>query len=100
MSVYSELLKLAVAQDGAGEGSVGDLVSQALSVRPADRDGAASADRLAEWLAYDVLLVRLCDRLEVRHRLLDPDAGPTSRSRAECLVSQKLPFLNRVLNPT
>lgn len=98
MSVYSELLKLAVAQDGSCDGSIGELVSRALSLRPSEVDGAPSADRIADWLAYDVVLVRLCERLDVRHRMLDPDAGPASRAQAETLVAQRLPFFSRVLN--
>lgn len=98
LSVYSELLNMAVAQDGSSQDPVGDLVSRALSVRPAGLGRASSADRLADWLAYDVILVHLCERLEVKHRMLDPDAGPVSRNEAERLVAQKLPFFSRALN--
>lgn len=98
MSVYSELLKMAVAEDGTSPEPVGELVSRALSIRPTDPIGTPSADRIADWLAYDVILVRLCERLEVDHRMLDPDAGPSSRTRAECLVAQQLPFFSRALN--
>lgn len=98
MSVYSELLKMAVAQNGTGESSVGELVSQALSARPTSTDGAPTADRVADWLAYDMILVHLCDRLGIEHRMLDPDSGPASRTRAEDLVAEKVPFFSKALN--
>lgn len=98
MSVYSELLRMALAQDGRPEISVGELVSQALSQRPADSDEPPSAEHIARWLAYDVILVRLCDMLGVPHRMLDPDAGPSSRSEAERLVATKVSLFSRALN--
>ena len=98
LSVYSELLKMAVAQSDSDEGSVGDLVSRVLSVRPPETAATPSAERVAEWLTYDVLLVRLCELLEVPHRMLDPDAGPSTRAQAEELVARKVPFFHKALN--
>lgn len=97
MSVYSELLKMAVEQDRCAAASPADLLSRAMKVRPADVDGAATADRIAEWLAYDVILVRLCEYLGLPQRMLDPDAGPASRTEAEVLVGGYLPVFSRAL---
>ncbi len=97
MSVYSELLRLALAEDTPADQPVGDLVSRAVSLRPSREGNASSADRIADWLAYDVALVRLCERLGVEHGMLDGDAGPASRARAEHLVATQMPSLSEAL---
>ena len=79
VSIYSEMLKLVLAGDNDDlDRSVGALVSDALSSRshlmgvgtgqPAARSGRA-ADRVAESLAYDAALVRLCNRLGLEQDL-------------------------------
>ena len=98
MSVYSELLKLAVAQSRDAGATVDELVARAVAIRPPDETGATTADGIAGWLAYDVILVRLCDLLDVPHRMLDPDAGPASRVEAETRVARKVPTFRSALN--
>ncbi len=88
---------MALEQEPVSDQPVGDLVSRALSLRPF-RDGAApSADRIAGWLAYDVALVRLCEHLGVDHGMLDGEAGPASRARAEILLAARMPSLTDAL---
>lgn len=88
---------MALAQDAPLEQPVGDLVSRAVSLRPSRDAGASSAERIADWLAYDVALVRLCEHLGVEHGMLDGDAGPASRARAEMLVTTRMPSLSEAL---
>lgn len=96
MSVYSEMLRMALDQEAPLHQPVGDLVSRALSLRPRDTN-ASSAERVAGWLAYDVALVRLCEYLGVEHGMLDGDAGPSSRARAEVLLATRMPSLTEAL---
>lgn len=97
MSVYSELLRMALAHEPPADQPVGDLVSRALSLRPSREGAATSADLIAEWLAYDVALVRLCEHLGVDHGMLDGEAGPASRTRAETLLAARMPSLTDAL---
>ena len=97
LSVYSELLRMALTQDDPFEGTVGELVSRALARRPAPAGGGRSADRIADWLSYDVALVQLCERVDVDHGMLAPEAGPASRARAESLVAARIPFFSEAL---
>ncbi len=97
MSVYSELLRLALASDEPMERTLSDLVSQALVLRAAASTGGNSAARLGDALAYDMALVHLCDRLGIKHDLTGELAGPGARRRAERLVSERIPSLESVL---
>lgn len=89
---------MALAQDDRSDEPVGDLVSRALSLRAAAAGGGASAEALAGWLAYDVVLVRLCERLGVEHGMLAHDAGPSARAAAEAGVEETIPFFSRALD--
>jgi hypothetical protein len=95
----------------AGEGdhrdrSVGALVSDALSCRanltgarrsqPGRRSGPV-AERVADTLAYDAALVRLCNRLELQHDLTGDGDARTARVRAETRLAERLPSLASAL---
>lgn len=97
MSVYTELLRLVVANDALEDDPVESLVSQLIAARPHGRATDSAEDELADWLAYDAALVRLCDRLGVPHGMLGPDSGPATRSRAEELVAERVPAIGRTL---
>lgn len=50
-----------------------------------------AADRIADCLAYDAALVRLCDRLDIQQELTaDGDTG-LARMRIETRLAQRLP---------
>jgi hypothetical protein len=89
---------MALAQDDRPDEPVGDLVSRALTLRSVATDGGSPAETLANWLAYDVVLVRLCERLGVEHGMLAHDAGPAARARAEAGVAETIPFFSRALD--
>jgi hypothetical protein len=95
--VYSELLRLALANAEPMESSMSDLVSQAVARRAAVSGGSGGAQRIGDSLAYDLALAHLCDRLGIRHDLVGELAGPEARKRAEQLVSARMPSLKSVL---
>lgn len=83
MTVYAELLKLALAERDEAERSVGELVSDALVRHENLALPGPAASRLAAELAYDRTLVHLCDRLGVAHDLLGTSARTPARRRTE-----------------
>lgn len=85
---------MALDREAAPDQPVGDLVSQAITLRPPGAGSGPYTERLADWLAYDVALVRLCERLGVSHGMLDGDAGPATRARAEALLVERMPSLS------
>ena len=93
VSVYAEMLKLALQEDDRVDDTVAGLVDQALARRPDLDTGGDAASRLARALAYDVTLVRLCERLGIDHEMTGPRAGPTARRHAERVLEAKLPEL-------
>ncbi len=93
MSVYAEMLKMALEADEQRDGSVSELVSQALARRPDLESGGDAATRLARALAYDVTLVRICEQLGIEHEMTGPRAGPTARRHVERMLATKLPEL-------
>jgi hypothetical protein len=98
LSVYSELLRLALADDTSPGRSVSELVTRAVTSRGAAHAGyGPTATRIADALAYDVALVRLCERLGVPHGLTGEAAAPDARRRAELLVLEQMPALDGVL---
>jgi hypothetical protein len=52
---------------------------------------------VAESLAYDAALVRLCNRLEVDHDLTGDGDARTARVRAEARLAERLPTLAAAL---
>jgi hypothetical protein len=98
LSVYSELLRLALAGDKSTGSSVSELVARAVTSREATQDRyEAAATRIADALAYDVALVRLCERLGVEHELTGESAALDARRKAELLVLEQMPALDGVL---
>lgn len=91
MSVYAEMLKMALEADEHGNSSVSDLVSRALTCRLDLDVGGDAASRLARVLAYDVTLVRLCEQLGLPHDLTGPGAGPSTRRQVERALAGKVP---------
>ena len=93
MSVYAEMLKMALESDDQGDQTTSELVSRALSRRSDLESGGDAASRLARALAYDVTLVRLCERLGIEHDMTGPAAGPPARRHVERALAAKLPDL-------
>jgi hypothetical protein len=91
------MLRLALVADEPGPSSVADLVSRAVTAQARLQAGHDSATRLANSLAYDVALVRLCDRLGVEHQLAGESAGPIARKEAELLLLEQMPSLAHVM---
>lgn len=96
MSVYSEFLRMALADD-VQESTVGDLVSRAVSLRRGlDLQGDA-ATRLARNLAYDVVLVRLCEAAGIDHHMTDDIPETIARQEAEARLAERLPAMRSIL---
>lgn len=93
VSVYAEMLEMALEADEQTDGSVPELVTRALARRPDLDAGGDAASRLARALAYDVTLVRLCEQLGIEHDMTGPRAGPTARRHVERILASKLPEL-------
>jgi hypothetical protein len=93
MTVYSELMRMALEMDDRPPGSIADMVRDALSSRKSLDEGSGSAARIGDALLYDVTLVRLCERLNIDHDLVGETAGPQARRRAEDVLADRLPSL-------
>lgn len=93
VTVYAELLKLALSEGDPSEASVDDLVAEALERRASLSLSGDAATRLAAAISYDSTLFRLCHRLGVDHDLTGPAAGPQARRRAERALASALPML-------
>jgi hypothetical protein len=105
VTIYSEMLRLALA-DGSGTQRpipelVAELLSRRLQVAPARTAAggppAPVADRLGDLIAYDVALVQLCARLSIEHELAGEQVGPDERRRAEQMLAERLPSLASAL---
>jgi len=88
---------MALDEDEAGRGSVADLVTHALSCRADLDSGGDASGRLASYLAYDVSLIRLCERMAVPHDMLGVGAGPLVRHDTERRLADRLPSLAAAL---
>ena len=93
MTVYAELLKLALAEDDPSGQSVEAMVSDAVALKDGLNTGADAQTRLAAALAYDVVLARLCQHFGVTHELTGEAAGPVGRRRTERALATVLPTL-------
>ena len=91
VSVYAEMLKMALEADEHRDSPVPDLIAEALSCRVDLDCGGDAASRLARALAYDVALVRLCERLGLPHDMMGPMAGPSARRHAERALAGTVP---------
>jgi hypothetical protein len=96
MSVYSELLRVALSDDMEESGAA-ELVSRAVALRPSlDLQGDAPT-RLARNLAYDVTLIRLCEVAGLEHRMTDDIPETIARQEAEALLAERFPAMRSVL---
>ncbi|HET6809411.1 MAG TPA: hypothetical protein VFH50_00205 [Acidimicrobiales bacterium] len=104
LSIYSELLKLALAEQPLGEESapsVSDLVRSVMVLRARLGAGAGptvgaeaevpAPQRLADQIAYDVALVRACERLGISHRLTGDGPVAPERERVERALADAWP---------
>jgi hypothetical protein len=94
VTVYAELLKLALTEEDRTGWTVDQLAAEAVRRCHALAATGEAADRLAASLAYDTVLVELCRRLDVPHDLLGDQAGPAARSRAERSLGSVVPLLD------
>lgn len=74
-----------------------DPVAAVLTGRSGLEADGDAATRLARCIAYDVALIRLCEKLGLDHPLTGPMAGPVARREAERLLASRVPKLQRVL---
>ena len=93
MTVYAELLKLALAEEDTSNQTVEALVSDVVALKEGLNAPADAQTRLATALAYDVALGRLCENLGVAHELTGEAAGPVARRRTERALASVLPTL-------
>ena len=97
MSVYSELVRMALDHDDSEARSLPDLIARTVSLRSALLGAGDPATRIASSVAYDVALARTCDRVNVRHDLTGELAGPEARYQAELHLLEHIPSLGAVL---
>jgi hypothetical protein len=89
MSIYSEVLRMAIAsQEVEGDVALADLLDRLSEERVrllesarADGEGPDLVERMALELAHDVALVHLCSALGIAERLTDPGAPLDERER-------------------
>jgi len=92
MSVYSELINLALEVDQQAERPVGDLVAAAADFRNHLGRATDAASRLGDSLAYDVVLIRLCEKVGISHEIGGDISGIRARQRAENALVEQLPL--------
>lgn len=97
MTVYAELLKLALAEDSMTDRSVPEMAHDLPALRADLETPTDAAGRLAASISYDVVLARLCDRYGVAHDLTGDSAGPVARRRAEAALAAVVPTLQVTL---
>jgi hypothetical protein len=102
VSVYSELLRVAVESNDPLPGqTIGECVSAAIAYRARLAGGATgrrAADRIGDELAYDVALVRLCQRLAIPHDFLGDGPPDDTRRDAESRLAARLPSIAAFLD--
>jgi hypothetical protein len=97
VTVYAELLKLALAEEDASNQPTEALVADAIALKERLNAQADAQTRLAAALAYDVALARLCDSLALEHQLTGEAAGAVARRRTERALASVLPTLEGAL---
>jgi hypothetical protein len=107
VTIYSEMLRLALAREAAhgdADPPVAELVAELLSRRTRVTRASLGlvtgkvADRVGDSVSYDVALVKLCTRLGIDHNLTGDEAGPDERQRTEERLIDRLPSLAGALN--
>jgi hypothetical protein len=104
LSIYSELLKLALDEEPPGQESapsISDLLQSVLVLRARLEAGASSGakaseefpapERLADQLAYDVALVRACQQLGIPQGLAGGGPVAAERERVEQALAEAWP---------
>ena len=95
MTLYAELLKLALADDvanspGDGLGTLAlRLASRRAAVAAADREEFGAAEWTAAMLAHDALLVRLSNHLAIEERLTTSGVPTGERERLLNAVQER-----------
>jgi hypothetical protein len=100
VSIYSDLLRYALAEqvrDDTGDEPVEELVAKLAEHRgrigrgegPPGGGPSNSPDRMASFVAHDVALVRLCERLSIEQMLTDPWASPLERDRLLSVLADR-----------
>jgi hypothetical protein len=97
VSVYSELVRMALEDDDSRDSSVSELVARLAMLRSGLESAGDPAARIGDAVYYDVTLVRLCERLRIDHDLTGDTAGPVARTRAESLLAGEVPSLAPLL---
>ncbi len=90
VTLYAELLKLALAGPRQPEMSISELVPEAVSRREALSLTDSGARRVGAEIDYDCVLIRLCDQLGLDHDLLGDTAGHNARRKAEDALAAAL----------
>jgi hypothetical protein len=93
VTVYAELLKLALADDQRPDSSLARLVDDVAARRRSLEVSADPAARLTAALAYDCALARLCATVGIGHDLTGDDAGSVARERVERALAAAVPTL-------
>jgi hypothetical protein len=94
LTIYAQLLLVALSDaETYASPPISDLISRAVANRSMLASAPSHQDRVEAALAYDVALVRLCERLQIDHDLAGELAGPDARLRAECFLMARLPSL-------
>jgi hypothetical protein len=88
---------MALSDDNSDQRSLPELLAHAISLRPALRDAGDPTARVAAAVAYDVALIRICERVNVPHGLASERAGPEARYQAEVHLLDHLPSLGGLL---
>ena len=100
MSIYSDLLRFALAaypESADAELSVEELVERLSEKRmrfPATlgttgRGAPSASECMADFVAHDVVLVRLCERLNIGQMLTDPWSSPNERDRLISVLADR-----------
>jgi hypothetical protein len=97
VTVYAELLKLALSEEESSNQPVDAMVSRAVALKDGLSAPGDAATRLASAIAYDVALVRLCETFGVAHDLTGEAAGPVARRRTERALASVVPTLEGAL---
>lgn len=91
---------MALEQEENRDASATDLaekVAQAVACRARLGIDGDAATRLARSLAYDVVLIRLCEQIGLPHDMLGARAGSFARQETERQLVSRLPSLAVVL---
>jgi hypothetical protein len=97
MTLYAELLKLALVQPPESPPSLDAAACDAATRRQFLGRADDAASRLAAELSYDLALAELCRQLGIDHDLAGEKAGPVARRGVERRLVTTLPTLGAVL---